>query len=457
MEEWKEFNISDVIEEISMGPFGSNIKVDNFIDFGVPVLNGSNLQGFKLNEESFNYVSQEKADSLGKANAHRGDIVITHRGTLGQIVYIPENSKFEQYVISQSQFRLKLNQSLIRPDFFVYFFHTRLGQHRILMNASQVGVPALARPTSTFKKVNVPVPSIEIQNKVMAILNSIDDKIAVNRRICENLEAQAQALFKHWFIDFAPFKNGNFCANREQNETCFNSAEVQPKITGKACKFVESELGMIPEGWKVAKIKDIPHTLNTGKRPKGGAITSGVPSIGAEQLKGLCNYDYTKTKYISKEYSQTIPKGKVIGYEVYLNRVGGKPGDYIQNTTMFGEGYPYENCYLNDHVFKLDFMQNRGYNVYIYFTFLTSRIQKYLNACGGKAAIPVINKQNIDDIYVFLPENEYVTKFGESVLPMIKMIFKIGVESARLANLRDTLLPKLMSGQIKVNEMEKSL
>ena len=72
MEEWKEYKISDVIDEISMGPFGSNIKVDNFIDIGVPVLNGSNLQGFKLNEDSFNYVSQEKADSLGKANAHRG-------------------------------------------------------------------------------------------------------------------------------------------------------------------------------------------------------------------------------------------------------------------------------------------------------------------------------------------------------------------------------------------------
>ena len=167
MVEWKEYKVAEVIEEISMGPFGSNIKVDNFIDSGVPVLNGSNLQGFKLNEDSFNYVSQEKADSLGKANAHKGDVVITHRGTLGQIVYIPEESKYNQYVISQSQFRLKLNQDIIRPDFFVYFFHTRLGQHRILMNASQVGVPALARPTSTFKEVLVPVPSMDAQIKIM--------------------------------------------------------------------------------------------------------------------------------------------------------------------------------------------------------------------------------------------------------------------------------------------------
>ena len=83
-----------------MGPFGSNIKVECFVDDGIPVLNGSNLIGFSLNDSHFRYVTEEKADSLGKANAYRGDVVITHRGTLGQIVFIPYNSKYERYVIS---------------------------------------------------------------------------------------------------------------------------------------------------------------------------------------------------------------------------------------------------------------------------------------------------------------------------------------------------------------------
>lgn len=415
--------LQEYITDIAAGPFGSNLKVSCFVEKGFPIIDGANLKGYKVTDNITKFVTEEKARSLHRSIAKRGDIVVTISGNVGQISYIPDDSEYEEYLVSQRQFRASFDRDKVNVAYLVYYFHTREGQYKILSFANQVGVPALAQPLKNFRNIEIDLPSKKEQDFIAAYIDNIEDKIAVNRRICENLEAQAQALFKHWFIDFAPFKKG---------------------------KFVESELGMIPEGWKVAKIKDIPHTLNTGKRPKGGAITSGVPSIGAEQLKGLCNYDYTKTKYISKEYSQTIPKGKVIGYEVYLNRVGGKPGDYIQNTTMFGEGYPYENCYLNDHVFKLDFMQNRGYNVYIYFTFLTSRIQKYLNACGGKAAIPVINKQNIDDIYVFLPENEYVTKFGGSVLPMIKMIFKIGVESARLANLRDTLLPKLMSGQIKV-------
>ena len=121
-----------------MGPFGSNIKVECFVDEGIPVLNGSNLEGFVLKEESFRYVTEEKADSLGRANARRGDVVITHRGTLGQIVFIPETSNHDRYVISQSQFRVRCNERVL-PEYLVYYFHSREGQHKILSFASQVG------------------------------------------------------------------------------------------------------------------------------------------------------------------------------------------------------------------------------------------------------------------------------------------------------------------------------
>ena len=117
-----------------MGPFGSDIKVDNFISEGVPVLNGSNLTGIKLIENGFKYVSPEKAKTFKKAIAKRGDIVITHRGTLGQISFIPDNSKFDEYVISQSQFRVALNRKMVDPAYFVYYFHTSEGQKRLLAN-----------------------------------------------------------------------------------------------------------------------------------------------------------------------------------------------------------------------------------------------------------------------------------------------------------------------------------
>lgn len=180
--------IKDLISEISMGPFGSNIKVACFVDEGVPVLNGSNLDGFVLKENSFRYVTEEKADSLGKANAHRGDIVITHRGTLGQIVFIPYDSLNERYVISQSQFRVKCNEKIL-PEYMVYYFHTRIGQHKLLSNASQVGVPALARATTTFQEIEIEVPDTVYQRKVVNVLETIRRKIHINEKINENLAA----------------------------------------------------------------------------------------------------------------------------------------------------------------------------------------------------------------------------------------------------------------------------
>ncbi len=178
--------ISNLISEISMGPFGSNIKVDCFVDKGIPVLNGSNLDGFALKEESFRFVTKEKADSLGKANAHRGDVVITHRGTLGQIIFIPGNSLYDRYVISQSQFRVRCNEKIL-PEYLVYYFHTKIGQHKLLSNASQVGVPALARASTTFQKLEIEVPDITAQLKIVSFLEIIRRKIEINTEINENL------------------------------------------------------------------------------------------------------------------------------------------------------------------------------------------------------------------------------------------------------------------------------
>ena len=180
--------ISDLISEISMGPFGSNIKVECFVDEGIPVLNGSNLDGFVLKEDSFRYVTEEKADSLGKANAHRGDVVITHRGTLGQIIFIPQDSLYDRYVISQSQFRVKCNDKIL-PEYLVYYFHTRIGQHKLLSNASQVGVPALARASTTFQTIEIEVPDISIQRKIVNALETLRRRIEINNKINDNLAA----------------------------------------------------------------------------------------------------------------------------------------------------------------------------------------------------------------------------------------------------------------------------
>lgn len=408
MSEWKEYTISDITEEISMGPFGSNIKVDNFIDFGIPVLNGSNLQGHKLNEESFNYVSEEKADSLGKANAYRGDVVITHRGTLGQIVYIPNDSKFERYVISQSQFRLKLDTSIVRPDFFVYYFHTREGQHKILMNASQVGVPALARPTSTFKKVSISLPSLKTQDEIMDVVLALDDKIENNKKINENLEQQAQALFKSWFIDFEPFKD---------------------------IKFIDSELGLIPEGWKVMSLSDIANYLNglamQKYRPNNGE--KGLPVLKIKELgAGQCdsNSDLCSSS-INEDY--IVNDGDVI---------------FSWSGTLLVDIWCGGKCGLNQHLFKVT---SSKYPKWFYYLWTLHHLSRFINIAKDKAVtMGHIKRGELDTSLVCIPPENEMENATSLIEPYIKNIISIRVENRKLASLRDALLPKLMSGEIEV-------
>ena len=243
---YETYRVADLIDEIAMGPFGSNIKVSCFVDSGVPVLNGSNLEGFSLSEKAFRFVTKEKADSLNKANAHRGDIVITHRGTLGQIAFIPQDSRYDRYVISQSQFRVRCNDKVL-PEYLVYYFHTPIGQHKLLSNASQVGVPALARPSSTFQQIEVVLPELSIQKRVVEIISTIQKKIANNQELNDNLQQQAFSVFD------------NLIANAENNDyTVSDYAFLNPKRTlakNQVARSIDmsqlSTSGAFPSGWEM--------------------------------------------------------------------------------------------------------------------------------------------------------------------------------------------------------------
>ena len=201
-------------------------------------------------------------------------------------------------------------------------------------------------------------------------------------------------------------------------------------------------------------VADINHTIETGRRPKGGVanITSGVPSIGAENIKGLGRYDYSKTKYITADFAGTMKKGIIKGYELLIYKDGGKPGYFIPNFSIFGEGYPYEDMTLNEHVFLLDF-GNKGYNFFAYFFMQTEEVMKYLNAQGSKAAIPGINRNDVESIFIPTIDNKEVKEFCDIVEPIITTILVNSKESSRLATLRDTLLPKLMKGEVGIDEI----
>jgi type I restriction enzyme S subunit len=156
-EGWETTDVGSLCSRIAMGPFGSDIKTDNFVESGVPVVRGSNLKdGFV--EDDFVFLTEEKADELRNANAFPGDIVITHRGTLGQVGLIPERSRFPRYVVSQSQMLLTVAPERILPRYLYMYLRAPGGQHALLANTSQTGVPAIARPTASVKAIPLIVP-----------------------------------------------------------------------------------------------------------------------------------------------------------------------------------------------------------------------------------------------------------------------------------------------------------
>lgn len=167
----------------AMGPFGSNIKTENFVESGVPVIQGRNLNGTRLDEENFVFVTDEKADELSASLVTSGDIAITHRGTLGQVVMIPRASRYPRYVISQSQMKVTVDEARMSPEFVTYWLQSSLGQAELLAYASQTGVPAIAQPLASLRKVKVICPPLYEQRAIAGVLGALDDKIESNRRL----------------------------------------------------------------------------------------------------------------------------------------------------------------------------------------------------------------------------------------------------------------------------------
>ena len=384
--------IADLVDEIAMGPFGSNIKVECFVDAGVPVLNGSNLEGFELQENSFRYVTEEKANSLGRANAHRGDVVITHRGTLGQIVYIPETSLHERYVISQSQFRIRCNDKVL-PEYLVYYFHTNIGQHKLLSNASQVGVPALARPSSTFQKIDIDVPSIEDQKRIVSIIGSLQEKIKINRVINDNLEQQAKSIYASMFLE--------------------NPSDE----------------------WQQGTLSDIAD-ITMGQSPSGSSYNED--GTGTVFFQGRAEFGF---RYPTIRLYTTEPKRMARKNDVLMS-VRAPVGDL---------NVAHEDCCIGRGLGAIHSKDN--YQSFVLYTMFSLR--KELDIFNGEGTVfGSINRDALNSMSIRIPPKEMLDEFEALVAPMDALILNNHDENCRLACARDNLLPRLMTGELDISAIK---
>ena len=400
---YKTYPIADLIDEIAMGPFGSNIKVDCFVDKGIPVLNGSNLEGFELSEKSFRYVTEEKADSLKKANAYKGDVVITHRGTLGQIVYIPQTAQRDRYVISQSQFRVKCNKKVL-PEYFVYYFHTPIGQHKLLSNASQVGVPALARPSSTFQKIEIEIPDLETQRKVVKLIGSLQTRIKTNAEINDNLQQQAELLYHKRFET----------VNRDK----------------------------LPVGWRIVRLGDVAtiskKSFNPAKEPEMMLEHYSIPAFDEAHFPVFEPSTAIKSnKFIVDNSCFMISKLNPTTKRVW------KPYCLTANAVCSTEFIVYKAKSQDLTDFLYSVIDSTSFS-----DFMCSHVT------GSTGSRQRTTPSDTLAFELVLPNAEEIAEYQGVVSPMFEQIKCNAIENDRLKRLRDSLLPKLMSGELDVSSIQ---
>jgi type I restriction enzyme S subunit len=177
---WEVKTIEELAERVAMGPFGSDIKVSTFVPEGIPIVSGQHLRGTLLDDSEFNFVSVEHADRLKRSNVQRGDVIFTHAGSIGQVAYIPEASRYERYIVSQRQFYMRCNRALVSPFYITSYFKTPEGQHRLLANTSSTGVPSISQPVTYLRQLKMVVPPPALLKVFDATVSEIHLKMADN-------------------------------------------------------------------------------------------------------------------------------------------------------------------------------------------------------------------------------------------------------------------------------------
>jgi type I restriction enzyme, S subunit len=272
------------------------------------------------------------------------------------------------------------------------------------INSKDSGSAIPSTDRNEIYDVDILLPPLREQRAIAAVLSGLDDKIDLLNRQNKTLEALAATLWRKMFFEDA---NSN---------------------------------------WKKGELGDFIASIETGRRPKGGIdhnLDVGIPSIGAENINGIGNYEYGKTKYITEEYFNQMNTGIIQNYDILVY----KDGAYIGKKSMFANGFPYKKCCINEHVFLL---RTGKVNNQLFLYFVLE--QEELEQLNANSAQPGLNQAAMKSFEIVIPHEDAITDFGSKARPFIDKIFANGIQIRTLSSLRDSLLPKLMSGEVRVTK-----
>ena len=392
MSEWKEYRLGDICKtNKSQYSIKENWPHFKYLD------TGNITKGIIDNIQEFD--SFESLPSRARRKVSDGDIIYSSvRPNQEHYGYI-RNPRAD-LLVSTGFIVISANKDIVNP----IFLYNYLTQPKITIYLQAIGEQSVctypAIKPRDIEDIVIKIPPLDSQAKIASILSSLDSKIENNRKICANLEAQAQALFKHWFIDFAPFKDG---------------------------KFVESELGMIPEGWRVGSILDIAELYDYQRKP--------LSSMEREGMKG--DYPYYGATSIMDYIDKYIFDGTYV--------LMGEDGSVVKDNGCPYLQYVWGKFWPNNHAHVMQ--GKNGFSTEMLYCFLS--ITDVRSIVTGAVQMK-ISQRSMSHLLTVIPPKSVCGDYNRIIRPLFDLIKSTKEENVRLSTLRDTLLPKLMSGAIKV-------
>ena len=431
-DEWIHCPLADVCTEIN---YGLTASASGDPD-GPKFLRITDIVSGQLDWDTVPHVPVNEA-TLSKYLLNDQDIVIARTGaSTGTSLYIknPPLALFASYLVRlriKPEFDPRFVSYYLKSDQFWGYMHGVLGDKSAQPNAS-------AR-TMTSAPFRAP-KSLEEQRAIAHILGTLDDKIELNRQMNQTLQAMARAIFQDWFVDFGPVRA------KMEGQDPYLPPELWDLFPDD---MVDSELGEIPEGWEVKKLGEMLDKLVSGARPPGGAVTEGIPSIGAENINGIGQHDYSKEKYVPIKFMERLKvKGsQVRDRDVLLYKDGAKIG----RKTYVDCGYPHSICTVNEHVFILRMKDTRTQR-YLFFWLDQDWMTSEITNLNSNTAQPGINQIGVRSLPFVLPSPTILHTFDDIAGELTRKLFANCQESHSLAAQRDALLPDLFSGESRLGK-----
>jgi type I restriction enzyme, S subunit len=413
--EFSNYRLGD-IADVQTGPFGSQLHQKDYVDNGTPIITVEHLLDNRISHVNTPYVSDEDKERLSKYKLVKGDIVFSRVGSVDRRAYVREEEN--GWLFSGRCLRVRVKNREVSSLYLSYYFG--LESFKAYIRRIAVGATMPSINTQILSDIEVKVPAINVQHKIEDILNSIDEKIELNKKINQTLEEMAMTLYKHWFVDFGPFQLG---------------------------EFTETELGMIPKSWGVAKLKDVAvvnkHNIKSDYPYKNIRYVD-ISSVFEGKLGGYSNYSLSDAPSRAK---RLVNDGDVIWSTVRPNR---KSFLYIYK--------PFANTVVSTGFAVLSPVKIPS--TFLYLHVITEQFVSYLVNNAKGSAYPAVNASTFKDAKIVWPPKNVLENFNDKVFPLINLKNENEIENVNLKQTRDYLLPKLLSGEIdlyKANEIIKNV